>query len=190
MHIRVSQSRGMQVVDDGVQQVVGFLDDPLVDPDTGRIAGFFVVPAFFGAEELFLQSVDIVSWGTRVHILEEDRLGPPEEFVRLQERFTDTRSFLGQTIRTKGTNRTLGILADLQFNTRHFTVEWLFPRRFFILRSPIPVTDVLEVTPEAVWVRDPLRPVRESTKTSVESSSLLTDVLPQTQIRIASGDRI
>lgn len=165
MHIRQSFARGMQVVDDSTQQTVGILDEPLIDPDNGRIVGFFVLPVFIGESELFLQSSDIVSWGTRVHILSADRLGPPEDLVRLQARLRDPRPFLGQPIRVHGTGRTLGVLDDIQFSTRQFMTEWLFPRRWFFIRQPIPVSDIVEVTEAAVWVKDPVRkepaPVRE-----------------------------
>lgn len=178
MHIRQSFSRGMQVVDDSTQQTVGILDEPLIDPDNGRITGFFVLPMFLGESRLFLQSADIASWGTRVHVLSEDRLGPPEDFVRLSARLQDPRAFLGQTIRVSGTGRTLGVLDDVQFNTRHFMVEWLFPRRWFFVRQPLPASDIVEVTEEAIWVKNPLKkqvvPTRES---NALDPSLLTEVV-------------
>ncbi len=157
MHIRQSFARGMQVVDDSTQQTVGVLDEPLIDPDNGRIAGFFVLPVYLGESRLFLQSTDIVSWGTRVHVLSEDRLGPPEDFIRLSERLHDPRPFLGQVIRVAGTGRSIGTLDDVQFNTRHFMIEWLFPRRWLFVRQPLPASDIVEVTEAAVWVRDPIK---------------------------------
>lgn len=185
MHLRSSQIRGIPIIDDGTQQIAGFLDSPLMDPDTGRILGFFVIHSFLPSSALFLQTLDIVAWGTRVHIRSEDCLSPPEELIRLRSALEDPRSFIGQRIRVKGTNRYLGICSDVQFSTKQFLSQWIFPRKFFIARQPLPMSDVLEVTPDAVWVRDPMRTVRLGTQESSEhvSGSVLTEVVPSVQVR-------
>ncbi len=184
MHLRSSQIRGIPVIDDGSQQIAGFLNAPFIDPDTGRIFGFFVFSAMIGVSDLFLQTPDIVAWGTRVHVRSADCLSPPEELIRLRSFFEDPRRVIGQTIRTKETNRKLGICSDVQFNTRHFMTEWIFPRKFFIARQPLPMTDVLEVTPEAIWVKDPLRPQKiEVPAEESVMSAVLPDVLPAVQTR-------
>jgi len=185
MHLRSSQVRGIHLVDDGTQQVVGFLDYPLIDPDTGRVLGFFVLSTFSGGS-VFLQSADIAAWGTRVHIRSEDCLSPPDELIRLKSALEDPRRVIGQVIRTKDSGRHLGICGDVQFNTRHFIVEWIFPRKFFIARQPLPMSDIIEVTPEAVWVKDPLRPivVRRTRQAEEEGmTTVISDVVPAAQVR-------
>lgn len=181
MHLRASQIIGIPVVDDGTQQIVGFLHAPLIDPDTGRILGFFVLSAFLGGGEMFLQSLDIAAWGTRVHIRSEECLSPPEELIRLRSALEDPRLIIGQRIRTKTTNRCLGICRDIQFNTRHFMAEWIFPRRFFMSRQPLPMSDILEITPEAIIVKDPLRPVRAPIQKEIDDSPVVSEVVPLVQ---------
>ncbi len=173
MHIRASMCRGMPVVDDATQDTVATLDDPVIDPDTGNIQGFFV-SAVFSRDALFLQTSDIVGWGMQVHIRNADRLTPPDELIRLQRFFEGGRTVLGQSILTRGTKMRLGTCADVQFNTHHFTLEWLFPRKFFFYRQPVPVTEIYEVTKDAVWVNDPLRPTKVK---KVEPKNVALDVL-------------
>jgi uncharacterized protein YrrD len=180
MHLRSSAAIGTFVVDDSTQQPVGVLGEPVIDPDTGRILGFFVFSARVGMGELFLQSMDIISWGTRVHIKNDDCLGPPDDFVRLQRMFDDPRTFLGQQIRTEKMQRVLGRCVDVQFNTHHFQVEWLFPRRFFMNRQPIPATDIVEVTPEAIIVREPIRATKEVVPQPEQAPSM-GEILPTLQ---------
>lgn len=176
MHVRASVISGTQVVSDATQYIVGTLGAPLIDSDTGKIVGFFV-HSFEMGRELLLQSIDITSWGTRVHILSEDRLGPPEDFVRFEKLLTDGRTFLGQTIRVQGTGRSLGKLCDVQFSTRHFLVEWIFPRRFFFAQTPIAASEIVEVTPEAVWIKNPVRPIKEEKREEEEVA--VPAVLPE-----------
>ena len=180
MHIRASMCRGMPVIDDGTQEIVALLADPVLDPDTGSIQGFFVF-GMLSRGTLFLQTQDIVGWGLQVHIRSEDRLAPPEEIVRLRRLFADRRSILRQPIRTHGSNTVLGRCDDIQFNTHHFTLEWLFPRKFFLYRQPVSAGDIIEVTDDAVVVNDPLRPtkVRGRKKVAEEANeAMVTEVMP------------
>jgi len=177
MHIRASQAVGTQIVDDSVQTTIGILGEPLIQPDTGHIIGFFVFSLMMGDAHIFLQTNDIVSWGTRVHVLSAERLGPPEDFIRLKQPLLEKRTFLGQPIYTNESKKFLGRLDDVQFNTRTFIVEWLFPRKFFFYRQPILLTDVHEVTEEAIWVRDPIRPLKQKLDPE-QGRALLTETLP------------
>ncbi|MSR68035.1 hypothetical protein EXS65_04430 [Candidatus Peribacteria bacterium] len=158
MHLRWSQISGMPVIDDQTQEIVAFLRDPLIDADSGRVLGFYVLA---GSGILLLSTADILSIGTKVHIGSREKLSPPEELVRLQSILDDPRSFLGQTIRNRETGRTLGKCVDLQFDTHHFSIEWLFPRKFLFFRKPIPASEILEVTVDAIWIKNPLRPGEE-----------------------------
>ncbi len=164
MHVRWSQVRGMPVLDDETQEIVGFLTDPLINPDTGRILGFFVASPRGSA---FLSVPDICSWGTKVHVRCAEKLSPPEELIRMRSHFDDPRSFLGQPLRVRGSNRTLGKCGDLQFDTRHFAVEWLFPRGLLFYRQPVAAADIVEVTEEAIWIEDPLKAVKEKAEPKI-----------------------
>lgn len=162
MRVRFTSAVGLPVVEDETLDVIGTLSGILIQPDTGVIEGFFVrVPGMLGREELFLSSLDILHWGTRITVRNHDVLAPIDERVRLLPLLADRRTVLGQPIMTED-GMPMGRCRDIQFDTRHFRLEWLFPRRFFRWRTPIPATQILEVRPEAVIIRAPGEPVPES----------------------------
>ncbi|MDD4318888.1 MAG: PRC-barrel domain-containing protein [Candidatus Peribacteraceae bacterium] len=161
MRIRFSTARDLPVVDEDLAVQHGSVADMLVHPDTGKVEGFFVrIPGFFRSEQLFLSSSDIMHWGLRVVIRGPEALGPVEDRVRLQSLLEDGRVLLGQPILTD-TGRALGRCADLQFDTVHFMVEWLWPRKLWRWGDPIPLSQVIEVRKDAILVRDPSVPVPE-----------------------------
>lgn len=158
----------MQVVDDSTQYAVGMLDDPLIEPDTGKIAGFFVQTLGLSPEStLFLNVLDITQWGTKVHIAREDVLSPPGELVRMESAMQDPRTMLGQQIRIRPGGITIGRCVDVQFDTKRFVVEWMFPRRWFFMRDPVATTEIIEITRNAIWVKPPIRPVTADVKRAV-----------------------
>lgn len=181
MQTRFSTVAGAHIVEEQSMECVGFLRAPLIDPDTGIIVGFFVLGAHPDAPvDAFVASADIIAWGTSVHIRSLDVLSPPEDLIRLRGILHDDRRVLGQTIMIRGTRRTIGRCADVQFDTRRCALQWIFPRRFWIYRRPIAVTEIEEITPEAIWIADPLRGISEQTVTP-SSSGVLAPLLESTQ---------
>lgn len=169
------------MIDDQTQENVAMLAHPLIDPDSGRILGFFVQGVSgIAAGSSFLSALDIVSIGTKVHIRSADKLSPPDEIVRLQKNLQDHRSFLGQRIRIRSTGRTIGTCSDIQFDTGRFVVEWMFPTRFFFFSiRPIAASEIIEVTEEAIWIQDPLRLRKEKVAEVLkEIPRVIADVTP------------
>ncbi len=161
MHVRLSLCLGFPVVDDDTQAVLGTLSGALLHPDTGKIEGFFIRrKRFMKTEDVFLSTMDIKRWGLRISVRNAEVLGPVDDRVRLQPILEDGRTILGQTILTD-TGRRLGVCRDLQFDTAHFMAEWLFPKSLWKWGTALPISSVIEVTREAVIVRDPATPVTE-----------------------------
>lgn len=133
----------------------------LLQPDLGIVQGFFVRGAGtpLRVAELFLAVPDILHWGTRVRVRSDETLAPVEELVRLQAQLHEGRKILGQRIVTEA-GRGLGRCRDVQFETKTFRLEWIFPKKFLRLRTPLPASSIIEVRREAVIVRDPEIPVR------------------------------
>ena len=182
MHVRFSMVKGTWVVEDRFQTALGRIDEMLIDPDTGQVIGFFVaIPSFFSSEESFLPSVDILSWGTVVHVRDPDRLAPPEEVLRIAPILAGKRRILGQRIITEKAKSSLGRCCDVQFSTKRFTIEWLFPRKFFFSRTPIPASDIVRVTPAAIIVKEPLQLKTDADKlTAADAVAVLKEVVPTT----------
>lgn len=153
MHVRLSTCLGMALVVAETQERLGTLQSLLIHPDTGSIEGIRFPMGGMSRREYCVSSLDIVHWGLRIDVRSADAAGPLEEYVRFQDILREGRTVLGQRILTDG-GRNLGLCADVQFDTEHFQVEWLFPRRWFRWGRPIPIATILEVRPDAIVVRE------------------------------------
>ncbi len=180
MHIRFSIVLGTSVLDDESSRVIAKISDILINPDTGKIVGFFVmVPGLFSGHGHFLSCTDIVAWGTVVHVRSEDAIVPAEDLVRLQLLLADSRRVIGQQIVTLTGRTYLGMCTDVQFDTRQMEIEWLFPKKYvFVSQSPVPASDIVEITPEAIVVREPLRLKKEKVEEPLLSVGPLNEVMP------------
>jgi len=142
----------MEVIDSIDHQIHGKAADIIIDPDRGKIVALLIkrtgISQYHG-----LMVEDIESWGNRIHIRNSDVVGEISDFLRLKPYLEDSRTFVAQPIRTQG-GRTIGRCNDVQFRTDTFDLEWIFPRRFFRNGLPLPVSEILKVTPEAIIIKD------------------------------------
>lgn len=154
MRVRFTTIVGTPVYEETNPEPLGTIGGIVIQPDTGAIEGFVVqVRGFLGKQNLMLSPLDILHWGTRILVRSSDSLVPPEDLLRLQQLFENPRPVLWQYIQTLS-GKKLGVCADVQFDTKHFRVEWLFPRRFFVWGIPVPVSQIQEVKKEAIIIKD------------------------------------
>lgn len=152
MHLLYSSTLGTDVIDNTDHQVQGHVVDLLFDVDKGKVIALFVAGAF-SRDVLLLQTQDIASWGNRVHIRDIDTLGPAEDVVRLMPYLEDDRTLIRQTIQTES-GAVIGKCVDVQFRTDTFAIEWIFPKRFFRKGIALPASDILEITKDAIVVKN------------------------------------
>ncbi len=175
MHVRFSICLGTPIVAENAEERAGTLSGVLLHPDLGTVEGFFVqVPGMFRAEHLFLSAMDIVHWGSRIRIRDEDVLSPLEDRVRLSSLYHEGRTILGQKILTES-NVALGTCRDLQFETKTFRLEWIFPKKWLRWGAGIPVTAIIEVRKEAVIVRDLAAGIEEKAPSVLKALDQLTE---------------
>lgn len=161
MHVRFSSCRGLPILEDGTQDFCGWVNGIVLHPETGNVEGFTVRGGGGAGGEAFLLRDDIVRWGKCVWIRSVHAIGPLEDIVRLRSVLSDPRRILGQRIRTES-GKKLGVCRDIQFSTATWGLEWIFPRKWWVFWGiPIARKDIVEVTTNAIIVRDPLLPQKE-----------------------------
>jgi sporulation protein YlmC with PRC-barrel domain len=163
----------MPVTLDDTREILGTITGIVLNPDTPRIEGFVVqVQHVLSSQHLFLSWMDILRFGTKATVRDPDALCPPEDIVRLRELLGGKRTVLGQKIRTES-GLSLGRCKDVQFDTAEFLLTWLFPKKFVRWGTPLAVTNILEVRPDAIIVRDQTAPAEE------EKQAVASSLIPQ-----------
>lgn len=159
MHLRFSHCMGMPVLEEGSDMVLGSISGILIEPDTGKIEGFFV------GQDNFVAQGDIARWGARLYVRFASAVAPANDRIRLQQLLSDPRTVLDQKIRTES-GQYIGRCSDVQFSTKSMHIEWIFPRKWFREKTAVPVSSIVEVTPQSIIIKDlrPLAPVHKEIK--------------------------
>lgn len=174
MRARFSRVLGLPVQESESGGVLGTIGGIVLHPDTGVVEAFTVrvSAGMFAHRDLLLLPMDILHWGLRMTVRDGDVLALPEDIVRLQPLLTGNRPVLGQRMVTES-GRALGRCSDLQFSTRDFRLEWLFPKRLLRWGIPVPASQILEVRSDAIIVRDAAVPEK---KDAMEGLNILPQV--------------
>ncbi len=161
MQVRYTRSIGLPVIEEDTGEALGSIAGALLNPDTGAVEGFFVRGSgFFSPGSPFLLTADILHWGIRVTVRDRDSLSSIDDLVRLRALLESGRPMLGQRIVTES-GRPLGRCEDVQFTTKDFRLQWIFPRRFWRRGVALPASQILEVRRDAIVVRDSVVPAAE-----------------------------
>ena len=161
MQTRFSTCRGMHVVEEETNELLGMVLNPLIEPDKGKILGFFVVPVpgLLSVKIGYISGMDILRIGKKIYI-QQDALCDPYDIIRLQPYIEQSRPVLTQRIQTeKGVH--IGRCADIQFDTESLLLTWLFPKKWFRWKTPVPVRVIQEVRTDAVIIQEPLQSIPE-----------------------------
>jgi uncharacterized protein YrrD len=152
MRLRLSTAIGLPVVDES-EQILGTIADICIHPDTLCIEGFFVhIQGFFSSEMMFLPCTGVEHWGSRIRVRHAHVLSPVEDVVRISRIAEEDRPVFRQMI-ISDTGKRLGCCSDIQFDTRSFRLEWLFPRRWLRWGIPIPIRAIVEIKREAIVIQ-------------------------------------
>lgn len=182
MHVRFSMVRGLPVVSEDNEETLGFIGDVLIHPDTGALEGFFVVHYSLasGLLEDFVSAHDIRSIGAVVRIRSGDMVGDPRDILRIAKLLEDPRRVLGQSIVTEKERTSLGRLHDIQFDTRRMRMEWMFPKKWWMSRTPIPASEIIRIDTDAIVVKEPLIAVPDTQILEDEPvAATLQEILPK-----------
>lgn len=154
MHVRYGSALGLSVLEESTGEMIGAISGIVLHPDQLKVEGFFVhTDGFWGTEDLFLPATSILRWGTSVRITHAHHVAPISEMVRMQSILESGRSVLGQRI-VNEEGMYQGICRDVQFSTKDFSLEWLFPKKRWRWRRPLPISAIVEVRPDAVVIRE------------------------------------
>lgn len=153
MHARFTTALGMSVTDE-LEDDIGIVTGILVHPDLAKVEGFFIsVSSFMHRKELFLPVSGILHFGTRIRVRHSDAVAPVEDVMRLAPLLEDNRTVIGQRIVTENGSY-IGRCCDIQFETKAFQLEWLFPKKLFRWRRPISRREILQIKNDII-IKDP-----------------------------------
>jgi len=187
-----SHSIGQPVVriQDGV--ILGFINDFIINTDTGLIVGFFVKTKDFFSRKLVLLTRDIREWKLKVYVDDDSVLADPQDLIRLKPIFDKQMSVFLKPVLTTD-DYYLGRVYDFNFDLDSFKMINLYILKkilFFITvqRRIVPVSEIVEIKTNAVIVRSNIKLAKWRKRKIIDLRNFVFTPDPEPEPLMNKGD--
>ncbi len=153
-----SQIIGQYITDETGRQLSRIID-VVLNTDTGKVVGFLLAPDGQKA----IAPLDITSWNHVITVHDSEEIMDTEELHSLMTALKkDTRIYKNKVITKNGLY--MGKVVDFAIDPKFFTVTKLFVAKvflgiFFYERKIISQKQILEITKEAIIIRNPVETI-------------------------------
>jgi len=149
---------GTKIVHEETGDTLGFLNLPIINPDTGVIEAFWVKPASITIGASILQTSDILSFKKNIYIRSRDRITDPSDVIRITEILDDGRRFMGSSVKSEKGN-VYGHVYNVTFSTETYVIRQIYAKRSVLgllnyKRRIFAYDSVIKVLPGEIIIND------------------------------------
>lgn len=150
-------SVGQLIVSHDDAEPLALLRDVILNPDTGKIGGWWVKPITLPLSLGILLPEDILSWKKSIYITSENVIADPSDLVRLEEMLQRNVALLGKKVYSE-TGRYLGKVLDFSFDPNLSVLRSIYVRRGFWLwtlsQRVFGMESIIEIQSDRIIVKD------------------------------------
>lgn len=152
---------GMPVVEEGMMRPITTVKDVVIDPENGKLVAFIVDVS----KNLVVVPFDILSWGDIIRISDEDAIVPGDDVLRVHAVQKKGIKFFRTNVVTKSGNN-LGQVIDFAIDNKTFELRKLYVAKMILAMFRynsrlIAASEILEILPDKIIVKDELRLIPE-----------------------------
>lgn len=152
----------------------------VIDPETGKIAGFLLSPR----GQYVVAPSDIVFWDEHLFIHDEDDILETDEILKVQEILKKNIPIFGNKVYTKS-GKYMGKVYDIGIHPKFFTLTKLAVAKNILGLFPyeeklISFSDIVEITHDKVTIKDSDAKITEKEKSKDKDKLRIDIVAPST----------
>jgi sporulation protein YlmC with PRC-barrel domain len=152
-------------------EVLGLVIDFIINPEQGKIEGFWVRTVGLFGRKMILPAKDIVEWKVKLYVHDENSFCEPADLVRLADILENEITVYNKKVITT-TGIYIGRVYDFNFELESchllnfFIVKKLL---FFTLqRRIVPLKEVVEINQEAIIIKSDLKLAKWKKKSIID----------------------
>ena len=149
---------GTRIVRQQDRFLVGLIKDIIINPDTGKVEGFWLKSITNPLGDKVLQTQDILEWKNNIYIHDEHIISDPNDLLRIvdvleRETFVVENHVIGES------DISYGSVYDLDFETDIYQINNIYCHKtifglFSHARSVFSYKNIVEILPEKILVKD------------------------------------
>jgi len=139
-------------------EIVGLVSDIILDPDTGKIIAFNVMP---GINKIIVP-MDILNWGIKITVNDKEDIIDMEEVINVNTIYKKKIRIMGQKVYTKS-GEYMGKVLDYavnEYSLSSLTIGSTFLYLFFWNKKIITKKNIIEIKKNKIIIKDPIKPIK------------------------------
>ena len=171
-----SQIIGTPILSHEDGRAIALLQDVIINPDTGKLEGFWVKPLTLPMGNAIIQNSSILEWKKNIYINDEREITEPEDIIKISEILEMNTLIIGNRVKNESGDE-LGSVHDLDFDTEKLYLRNLYTQKaFFVFKYDHRIFNydtIVKVLPEYILVKE-----IEEKKEEAKEPALMKDEQP------------
>ena len=139
-------------------ELLAILRDVIIDPDTGKIEGFWVKPLTLPVKNAVILSDSVLEWKKNVYIKDDREIAEAEDIIRISELLSRNTFFIGNSVVSES-GQMLGRVNDLDFDTSKMYLRNIYSEKSLLGffkhdQRTFSYDSIIQVLPEYILVKD------------------------------------
>ena len=171
-----SQIIGTPILSHEDGRAIALLQDVIINPDNGKLEGFWVKPITLHIGNAIIQNNSILEWKKNIYIKDEREISEPEEIIKISEILEMNTLIIGNSVKNEA-GEVFGNVFDIDFDTSKLYLRNLYVQKSFLGfkygQRIFNYDTIAQVLPEYILVKD-----IEEKKEKAEDMTLMKDKQP------------
>lgn len=171
-----SQIIGTPILSHENGRTIALLQDVIINPDNGKLEGFWVKPITLPIGNAIIQNNSILEWKKNIYINDEREIAEPEDIINISEILEMNTLVIGNAVKNEA-GEVFGSVFDIDFDTSKLYLRNLYVQKsFFGFKHSQRIFNydtIVQVLPEYILVKD-----IEEKKEKAEDLTLIKDKQP------------
>lgn len=137
--------------------LVAMIRDFIIDPDSGKIEGFWVKSLALPIRNAILKNDSILEWKKNIYIKDENEIAEAEDIIKISEILEKNTLFIGSQVKNEA-GEFLGKVYDLDFDTEKLYIRQIYTQKNFLIlnydQRIFHNNTIVKVLPEYILVKD------------------------------------
>ena len=150
--------KGLSILQHDNGELLGILQHPIIDTETGKIEAFWIKPATIPLAHAILQTQDILEWKKNIYVKNDSVISDPVDVIKISEILSRNILVIGNATKNELDND-LGIVYDIDFNTEKLYLNNIYVQKSFLgiikfNQRIYNFNSIIEIFPQYILIKD------------------------------------
>ncbi len=169
---------GAKILSFDSAELLGMVKDIIVDPDTGKLEGLWLIPVKIPVKRMVLRVIDIQAFKKNIYVRSDGVFALAEDSIKINEILDSGCRYIGSMVKNE-VGESFGRCYDISFNSESFLVQKIYSKKIFLFVFTLnnwifSFNQIINLTEGVIFVEDDTR-IKEKQVLIASDVNLITN---------------